>query len=407
MRDDRFGTSFTREAGKIISSLNYPSPASGTYRGTTKSLFYKKWISSTGSRQRKDDDLRAASTSIEPLVQDIVTPPNPKGKATTSTPQKSTAKTALVKASAGSKNVTKSSSTGIGKSAASPSKDSPADDKDRIIAGLRKEIDQLKKAKNKQPKVVKLDSDEEAEPSPVRPHHPTPAKVKEQEGEPFSAGMYEGLDEIATAELYNWLGDQQPATRHFFASKTSYKFKKLLEDTQRRATEMDEYKTALRNYKSKGKSTVVQDKPKYNPDIPLVLGPYRSNAVLADTISHWHANKGHMGAEMEMVVSQITEELVPIIGVGPNRRGYSQLEDGDEYLEQVGLQCEDWWFRQGIPREVLHTMDQELGPIYNWFDQEERNPTSQILSKSGHDDNDCGDSVVEDDEMGGGGRGVG
>jgi hypothetical protein len=124
---------------------------------------------------------------------------------------------------------------------------------------------------------ILIDSDDDMDPCHVPPNHPAPKKVKERKGEPFSVEMYEGLDDIATAELYNWLGDQQPATRQFFASKTLHKFKKLLEDTQCRATEMDEYKTALRNYKGKGKSTVVQDKPKYNPDISLVLGPYRSN----------------------------------------------------------------------------------------------------------------------------------
>jgi hypothetical protein len=105
---------------------------------------------------------------------------------------------------------------------------------------------------------------------------------------------------------------------------------------------------------------------------------------------------------MEMVVSQIAEELVPIMGVGLNRRRFGQLEDGDEYLEQVGLQCEDWWSQQGVPREVLHATDQELGPIADWFDQEERDPTSQILSKS--DNGDSGeeevirDTIEESDE---------
>jgi hypothetical protein len=86
----------------------------------------------------------------------------------------------------------------------------------------------------------------------------------------------------------------------------------VLADTKRRAAEMEEYKTAMRKYKGKGKSTAAHSRPKYDPNIPPEPGLHRSNEVLADTISHWHSSKGHMSTEMDMVVPQITQELVPL-----------------------------------------------------------------------------------------------
>jgi hypothetical protein len=100
----------------------------------------------------------------------------------------------------------------------------------------------------------------------------------------------------------------------------------------------------------------------YNPNVQLEIGLYRSNAVLAHTITHWHSNKQHICTEMDAMVEQITQELTPILGTKPNQRGFSQLPDGKEYLAEVGRQCEKWWNEQGVPLTVVHETPEELGP---------------------------------------------
>jgi hypothetical protein len=185
-----------------------PVPAADSHRGTKDSPFSKKWASASASRQRKADNLQVAGTTVEPPA---------------SSHKKPAPKTTPTKIAASTSKKEKKTSTPTNKAA-------KEEDKDQIIADLRRQIEELKKARNQE---IILSDDEEEDPRPVPPKHPSPAEVVERDKEPYSVGMYEGLDEIATADLYNFLGSQLPAMRGFFSKSTSFKFKLFLDDTKR------------------------------------------------------------------------------------------------------------------------------------------------------------------------------
>jgi hypothetical protein len=331
-----------------------PAPAAGSFRGTENSPFYKKWTSSAGKKDRENTDLAMASREVAPALDDdspspTLTPQKPKTKTLglmKTTPVKSTqVKNALAQTPTSKisktlvpKGTPTSSTKKSSKSKTSTldTNDSPSD-KDKAKSQSSKILSAKAKATLKELKIAELrrqiEELEKGSTDDEEPPSPEPEQVQEREDEPYSKNMYEGLDPIAAAEFYNFLGRQHKSIRKFFTNPTSAKYKCLAKDTEER----DE---ARKTRKGKGKAKMGTT---YNPNIPLVHGWYRSNDVLQAAIAHYHSNKGHLSSEIEAIVPSIVIELTPMLGVSSTSRGLSQIEDATEYFAEVARGCEGWW----------------------------------------------------------------
>jgi hypothetical protein len=217
------------------------------------------------------------------------------------------------------------------------------------LTGIKRSIEDLKGVKESIPKKAKYD---------------LPVLLVRAE-DPFDASAFDGLDEIAARELYNWQGIQAPRPRERLSGK---KIATLKKETQVRIEEHRKHEAELAKCVMKiseiaginltldgdegGPRTVPeppnpntgvqQPKPlKYNPREKLDRSkPYRSDNQTMVAIKHWHYGKQYPGDENTWSLI-FEDQSARLIGVG-EERGIRQ-QPSDEYWDTLDKVIRDWY----------------------------------------------------------------
>ena len=236
------------------------------------------------------------------------------------------------------------------------------------VNGTKRSIEDLEGVKESMPKKAKFE---------------LPALLVRAE-DPFDASAFDGLDEIAARELYNWQGTQAPGFRERLSVK---KIATLKKETQVRIEEHRKHEAELAKWVIKISEIVEIDftldgvpeppnpntgvqhpKPlKYDPREKLDRSkPYRSDNQIMVAIKHWHYGKQYPGDESTWSLI-FEDQSARLIGVG-EERGIRQ-QPSEEYWDTLDKVIRDW-YREGNVTNVAMIVAKPFDDQFDVFPED-------------------------------------